>query len=223
MKMGSPENGAPWMHVVGVVADVKLVGVEGDTPMQTYLPFGQWPTSSLSLAIRTAGDPLLAAPAVERTIHAIDKDLPVFSIRSMDQLLGSSMAQRRLTMTLLVGFAALALLLAAIGLYGVISYSVKQRTHELGIRIAVGAQAGDVLRLILTQGLRLNLIGVMIGLAAAFGMTRWMETLLFGVRPTDPLTFTVITVALTLVALVSCWLPARRATKIDPIFALRSE
>jgi putative ABC transport system permease protein len=141
----------------------------------------------------------------------------------MDQLLGSSMAQRRLTMTLLVGFAGLALLLAAVGLYGVISYSVKQRTHELGIRMAMGAQAGDVLRLILTQGLRLNLIGVMIGLAAAFALTRWMETLLFGVRPTDPLTFTVIAAVLTLVAFVACWLPARRATKIDPMVALRSE
>jgi len=223
LKRGLPEYDSPWLEVVGVVADVKSYGVERDTPLQTYVPFAQSPTTNFWLAVRTAGDPLQSVAAVERAIHSIDKDLPVFSIRSMDQLLGGSRAQRLLTLTLLVGFAALALLLAAVGIYGVISYSVKQRTHELGIRTALGAQRRDVLKLILTQGLKLALIGAVIGLGVALALTRWMETLLFGVRPTDPLTFAVITVVLMLVALVACWIPARRATKVDPILALRHE
>jgi putative ABC transport system permease protein len=223
LKWGTPDNDAPWLEVVGVVADVKLNGVERDTPMQTYLPFAQHPTGLQWLVVRTAGDPLQVAASVERAIHGIDKDLPVVSIRSMNQLLSVSIAQRRLTLVLLVSLAALALLLAAIGIYGVISYSVRQRTHELGIRMALGANTSDVLKLILKQGLRLTLLGVVIGLGASFALTRWMETLLFGVRPTDLLTFTVIAAALMLVALFACWIPARRATKVDPMIALRHE
>src|SRR5262249_38275913 len=143
--------------------------------------------------------------------------------RSMDQLLGNSLAQRRLTLVLLVSFAVLALLLASIGIYGVISYSVRQRTHEIGIRMALGAQRRDVLKLILMQGARSALLGVVIGLGMAFALTRWMETLLFDVRPTDPLTFTVIAVVLALVALFACYLPARRATKVNPMVSLRCE
>lgn len=223
LKWGPLEGDWPWLEVVGVVADVKLNGVERDAPSQAYVPFAQHPTGLQWLVARTAGDPLQVAAAVERTIHALDKDLPVVSIRSMEQLLGRSMAQRRLTLFLLVSFAALALLLAAVGIYGVISYSVRQRTHELGIRMALGAQTGDVLKLILKQGLRLTLLGVVIGLGAAFALTRWMETLLFNVRPTDPLTYTVIACVLTLVALFACYIPARRATKVDPMIALRCE
>jgi ABC-type antimicrobial peptide transport system permease subunit len=126
-------------------------------------------------------------------------------------------------LVLLASFAVLALLLAALGVYGVISYSVRRRTHELGLRIALGAQSRDVLKLILTQGLKLALVGVVIGLLAAFALTRWMESMLFGVRPTDPLTFMLIALALTMVALVACWIPARRAAKLDPIVALRDE
>jgi len=223
LKQGWPESQSPWREVVGVVADVKLNGVERDTPMQTYLPLVQEPARSVGLVVRTVGNPLVEGDAVERAIHSIDKDLPVSAIRSMEQLLGISMAQRRLTLTLLLSFAALALLLAGVGIYGVISYSVRQRTHELGIRMALGAQRRDVLKLILTQGLKLALIGVVIGLLTAFALTRWMETLLFNVRPTDPLTFAVIAVVLLLVALFACWLPARRATKVDPMVALRCE
>jgi len=223
LKRGLPENDTPWLEVVGVVADVKVYGFELITPMQTYVPLAQLPPPSFWLTVRTAGDPLQSVAAVERAIHSIDKDLPVFAIRSMDQLLGSSRAQRLLTLVLLVSFAALALLLAAVGIYGVISYSVKQRTRELGIRMALGAQRGDVLKLILTQGLKLTIIGVVIGLGAAFALTRWMESLLFGVRPTDPLTFAAIVIVLLSVALLACWLPARRATKVDPLVALRSE
>jgi putative ABC transport system permease protein len=224
LKQGMPESQNPWREVIGVVADVKLNGLESDTPVQAYLPLLQQPGSpSLWLVVRTSGDPLQSVAAVEREIHSIEKDLPVFSIRSMDQLLGNSLAERRLTLTLLVSFAALALLLAAVGVYGVVSHSVRQRTHELGVRMALGAQAGDVLKLIITHGLKLTLIGVVIGLLAAFALTRLMRALLFGVVPADPLTFTVAAVVLPLVALVACWIPARRATKVDPLVALRCE
>jgi len=223
LKWGPLEGDTPWLEVVGVVADVKLNGVERDTPMQAYVPFTQHPTGLQWLVVRTAGDPLEVAATVERSIHALDRDLPVVSIQSMERLLGRSLAQRRLTLVLLVSFAALALLLAAVGVYGVISYSVRQRAHELGIRMALGAQPIDMLRLILAQGLKLTLLGVVIGLGAALALTRWMETLLFQVRPIDPLTYTVIAVALTLVALLACYIPARRATKVDPMVALRAE
>jgi putative ABC transport system permease protein len=223
LRWGRPEMYTPWLEVVGVVADVKSYGVERDTPLQTYVPFAQSPPTNFWLVARTTGEPLLAAPGVERAIHSIDKDLPVSSIRSMDQLLGNSLAARRLTLVLIGSFAALALLLAAIGVYGVISYSVRHRTHEIGVRMALGAQRRDVLKLILAQGARLALLGVVIGLGAALALTRWLESLLFEVRPTDPLTFTVTAAVLVLVALFACYLPARRATKVDPMIALRCE
>jgi len=223
LKQGFPEDQNPWREVIGVVANVKMFGAEFGTPRQIYLPLAQESLPSISLVVRTAGEPSGAVAAVEQTIRAIEKDLPVYAIRSMDQLLGNSLAQRRLMLVLLASFAALALLLAAVGIYGVIAYSVRQRTHELGVRMALGAQRRDVLKLILTQGLKLALLGDGLGLLAAFALTRWMESLLFGVRPTDPLTFSVIAIALLLVALLACYLPARRATKVDPLTALRHE
>ncbi|HEY7181347.1 MAG TPA: FtsX-like permease family protein, partial [Blastocatellia bacterium] len=155
--------------------------------------------------------------------HAVEKDLPVYSVRSMNQLLGSSLATRRLTLVLLVGFAALGLLLAAVGIYGVTSYSVKQRTHELGIRMALGAQVSDVVRLVVRQGITLTLVGVAMGLGAALGLTRLIKNLLFGVSATDPATFLVIALLLALVALLACYIPARRAAKVDPMVALRCD
>jgi putative ABC transport system permease protein len=223
LKIGPPGSDAPWMEVVGVVGDVKLNGVENNTPLQTYLPFAQRPTGLQWLVVRAVGDPVQVASSVAQRIQEIDKDLPVVSIQSMEQRLGSSLATRRLTLVLLVSFAALALLLASLGIYGVLAYEVKQRTHELGIRMALGAQVGGVLTLILKQGLKLALLGIVVGLAAAFALTRWMETLLFGVRPTDPMTFVLLTLVLLVVALCACWIPARRATKVDPIVALRHE
>jgi putative ABC transport system permease protein len=223
-KNGRPESQNPWCEVVGVVADVKLEGLERDTPLQVYLPLSQQPHSpGLWLVVRTAGDPLQAVAAVERTIHAVEKDLPLFPSRTMEQRLGSSLATRRLTLSLLLSLAVLALVLAAIGIYGVTSYSVRQRTQELGIRLALGAQRRDVLKLVLAQGLKLTLLGVGLGLLAALALTKWLEALLFNVRPTDPLTFTVIAVVLVLVALVACWVPARRAAKVDPLVALRHD
>ncbi len=223
LKQGFPEDPNPWREVIGVVANVKMYGAELGVPRQIYLPLAQASQPSVSLVARTSGDPLQAAAAVERAVREVEKEAPVFAIRSMGQLLGNSLAQRRLTLTLLASFAALALILAGVGVYGVISYSVRQRTHEMGVRMALGAQRRDVLKLVLAQGLKLTLLGVGIGLPAALALTRWMESLLFGVRPTDPLTFTVIAVALTLVALVACWIPARRAAKADPMVALRRD
>jgi len=227
LKFGFPEDqdeeSKPWREVVGVVNDVKMNGVGQATTLQTYLPYAQLPTQSLGLIVRAERNPAALASAVEQAIHAIDKDLPVYSIFTMDQLLGNALAQRRLTLVLLASLAALALLLAAVGIYGVIAYSVRQRTHELGLRMALGAQARDVLKLILKQGVKLTLIGIGLGLLAAFALTRWMESLLFGVPPTDALTFAAIAIALLLVALVACWIPARRATKVDPMIALRCE
>jgi putative ABC transport system permease protein len=223
IKQGLPEGDSPWREVVGVVNDVKMNGVDSPTTMQTYLPFAQMPEEAMAVVVRAERNPIALASAVEQAIHAIDKDLPIFSVFTMDQLFGNSLAQRRLTLILLASFAALALVLAAVGVYGVIAYTVRQRAHELGIRMALGAQRGDVLKLILAQGLKLALAGVAIGLVAAFALTRWMESLLFGVRPTDPLTFCLIAVVLLCVALLACWVPARRATRVDPLLALRRE
>jgi predicted permease len=223
IKLHRPETPDPWREVIGVVNDVKMDGVDRATSMQMYLPYSQMPYEYLGLAVRAERDPAMIAPAVEQAIRAIDRDIPIYSILTMDQRLGNSLAQRRLTLVLLASFAALALLLAAVGIYGVISYAVRQRTNELGIRMALGAQTRDVMALILKQGLKLALIGIGLGLLAAFALTRWIEGLLFGVRPTDAMTFGVIALALLLVTLLACWIPARRATKVDPMIALRCE
>jgi putative ABC transport system permease protein len=227
IKFGFPEDedqeDKPWREVVGVVNDVKMDGVDRAFSLQAYLPYSQMPNQSLGLVVRAGRNPAALASAVEEAIHTIDKDAPVFSIRTMDQVLGNSLAQRRLTLILLASFAALALLMAVVGMYGVISYAVRQRQHELGIRVALGAQAQDVLKLILKQGLKLTLIGIGLGLLTAFALTRWLESLLFGVRPTDALTFGAIAVVLLSVALLACLVPARRAAKVDPIVALRYE
>ena len=224
LKQGFPEDKTPWREVVGVVADVKLNGVDRETPLQAYLPLAQEPARGLGLIVRSANaNPLALRPAVEQAIHSIDRDLPLYGVYSMDQLLGDAIAQQRLTMVLLVGFAVLALTLAAVGIYGVMSYSVTQRTHEIGIRLALGAQTRDVLRLVVGQGMLLALVGVALGLAASFALTRVLASLLFNVSPTDPLTFAAIAFLLTFVALLACYIPARRATKVDPMVALRYE
>jgi putative ABC transport system permease protein len=224
IKFGFPESrDATWREIVGVVNDVKMNGPTSIAALQTYLPYAQMPGDGVSLIVRAERNAAALAATVERTVHAIDKDLPVFGIRTMDQLLGNALAQRRLTLVLLASLAALALLLAAVGIHGVVSYSVRQRTLELGLRMAFGAQARDVLALILKQGLKLTLIGIGLGLLSAFALTRWMESLLFGVPATDALTFGVIAVTLLLVALLACWIPARQATKVDPMIALRCE
>ncbi|HKY06125.1 MAG TPA: ABC transporter permease, partial [Blastocatellia bacterium] len=223
IKQGFPESDTPWREVVGVVSDVKLNGIERSVPMQVFLPTAHEPARSFALIIRTKSEPHAFASTIEQTIRSLDKDLPVYGVRSMDQLLGNGIAQQRLMMVLLGGFAVLALVLAAVGIYGVMSYAVAQRTHEIGIRMAMGARPKDVLRLIVGQGMTLTVIGVSLGLASAFGLTRLMTKLLFGVSATDPVSYLVLTLVLTVVAFLACYLPARRATKVDPMVALRYE
>jgi putative ABC transport system permease protein len=223
IKLGFPEYPSPWREVIGVVNDVKLNGVEQQTSMQTYMPLAQEPGALLGVVVRTAGDPLAVSASVEQAIHSIDGNLAIYSVQTLEQLLRKSLAQRRLMLVLLTSFAVLALLLAAVGVYGVIAYSVRQRTHEIGIRLALGAQKNDLLRMVMGQGLKLVAFSVGIGLVGAWVLTRWMTTLLFSVEPTDPLTFAAISLLLTGVALMACYLPARRATKIDPMIALRCE
>ncbi|HKC85430.1 MAG TPA: FtsX-like permease family protein, partial [Blastocatellia bacterium] len=175
------------------------------------------------LVARVAADPAGLSAAIRREIHSLDPQLPLYNVRPMERIIDDSVAAQRLSTLLFGGFAALALAMAAIGIYGVMSYAVAQRTHEIGIRVALGARTRDVLKLVVTQGMKPALAGIAIGLAASFGLTRLMKSLLFDVSATDPLTFVVITLLLTAIGLLACWIPARRATKVDPMAALRTE
>jgi len=177
----------------------------------------------VSFALRAKSDPLALSAAVRSEMRQLDAAVPVQGLRSMEQLVSRSVAPQRFNMSLLGLFAALGLVLAAVGIYGVIAYTVSQRTHELGLRMALGAREGDVMKLVVRRGMALAGAGVAIGLIASYAMTRLMKTLLFGVSATDPLTFTVIALSLGLIALLACWIPARRAAKVDPMIALRCE
>jgi putative ABC transport system permease protein len=212
-----------WREIVAVVRDVKHFGLDSDTPPTMYFPMRQAPARAMNLVVRTSGDPLSLAPALRQQVWAGDRNLAIANLGTMKDLVASSITQQRFILTLLACFAALALLLAAVGIYGVMSYAVTQRTHEIGIRMALGARVADVLRLVFRQGLVLTLIGVAIGMAMAFALTRLMKSLLFEVTPTDAMTFVMVAVTLVLVALLACLVPARRATKVDPLIALRYE
>jgi len=209
--------------VVGIVGDVKSYGLDEETPAQAYEPYLQQPFPFMTLVVRTTGNPIGLNEAIRREVLNIDKEQPVFSINTLDQLIANSIAQKRFSVFLLGIFAAIAMILAAVGLYGVMSYTVTQRTQEIGIRIALGAQQGHVLKLIVGQGLLLTLTGITLGLIAAFVLTRLLSGLLFGVSTTDPMTFVLISMFLLVVSLLACFLPARRAAKVDPIVALRYE
>jgi putative ABC transport system permease protein len=215
----------PWMmrEIVGVVRDSKHVSLREEPPPYIYLPHGQFPRHGMTLVVRAANDPKALIGVVQKEAHALDSELPVFNIRTLDQYMASSVAEPKFSALLLGLFAGLALTLSCIGLYGVMSYVVAQRTRELGIRMALGARTRDVLKLVVRQGMGLTLLGAAIGVAVAVALTRMMKSWLFGVSPTDPLTFAAAALLLTIVALLSCWIPARRATKVDPITALRFE
>ncbi|MGB7926481.1 MAG: ABC transporter permease [Pyrinomonadaceae bacterium] len=221
IRTGDEKN--PWREVVGVVADVKQYGLDTPSTLQLYLPHGQSPSQQMVMVVKTKGDPSSQIAAVRDEVWSVDRDQPVFNIRTMEQLLSKSVAQRRFNMLLLGIFASVALVLSAIGLYGVMAYSVTQRTHEIGIRMALGAQGRDVLKMIVRQGMMLALVGVAFGLAAALGLTRVMSSLLFNVSATDPWTFAGVSLLLSLVAFMACYIPARRATRVDPMIALRYE
>jgi putative ABC transport system permease protein len=212
-----------WREIVGIVGHVKHKGLEGESRAQYYYPFSQRPASDMFLVVRTSTEPSALAGTVRSAVAALDKDLPVYRVTTMDQLVADSLAQRRFAMFLLGIFAALALVLAVVGIYGVMSYMVAQRTHEIGVRMALGAQLVDILKLVLGQGMALVLIGVVLGLGGAFALTRLMSALLFGVSATDPITFMVVSLVLGGVALIACLVPARRAAKVNPMVALRYE
>ncbi len=223
MRTGSPDDPGPWLTVVGVVGDVKQYGLDQEQKTQFYRPQRQRPQRPMSLVVRAAGDPSGLATALRQAVLSVDSDQPIYDVRTMAGLLSDASAPRRLSLLLLGAFAATALLLAGVGIYGVLAYSVTQRTHEIGIRMALGARRGDVLLMVLRQGLRLVLAGATLGVAAAVGLTRLMSSLLFGVSPTDPETLGLVSLVLVAVALLACLVPARRASGVDPMIALRCE
>jgi putative ABC transport system permease protein len=188
-----------------------------------YLPAAQVPLQDMSILVRTQSDPRTLVGAVRQTVWSIDPDQPITNVNTLETIVANSVAQPRLNMMLMGLFGALALILAAVGIYGLLSYAVTQRTQEMGIRMALGAGSIDVLRLVLKQGMLLALVGEGIGLAGAFALTRLIRGLLFGVTPTDIPTFVAVAVVLNIVALLACFVPARRATKVDPLVALRYE
>ena len=223
LKRGGAGSNAPWLTVIGVVSNVKHYALDTDSRVTFYTPHQQSPSSGMYVTVRTNTDPLRVAAAISQEARAMDPNVPIYDVKTMDERLSESLARRRFAMVALGLFAGVAALLAAIGIYGVMSYTVAQRTREIGIRVALGANTGDVLRLVVSQGMKLATIGVGIGLAASFIITRVMSSLLFGVSATDPATFFAIALLLGGVALLACYIPARRATRVDPMEALRYE
>jgi putative ABC transport system permease protein len=216
--------GEPWTaEIVGVVGNIRHDNLATEPWREMYTNIAQTPRGSVNLVVRTGSDPAMVTSAIKAEVQALDRDLPIYSPKTMEQRVAESAAAPRFRTLLLALFAGLALVLAAVGIYGVISYTVTQRTHEIGIRMALGAQRRDILRLVVGRGVVLTLIGVAIGLAGAFLMTRVMASLLFGVSATDPATYAVVSLLLITVALLACYVPARKATKVDPMVALRYE
>ncbi|HET9177653.1 MAG TPA: ABC transporter permease [Terriglobia bacterium] len=223
MRFGFPPNSDVSRKIVGVVGDVRDVALSREPGPMMYVPFPQAPLWGGEVVVRSSSSPSSVARHISEVVHSIDKDLPVTDVQSFPDVLGASVAQERFRTLLMASFSAIALLLATIGIFGVISYSVSQRTREIGIRMALGAEKGDVLRMVIGQGLKLALTGVAIGIAGAFVLTRFLAGLLYSVTPTDPLTFVAVSVVLIAVALAACYIPARRASKVDPMVALRHE
>jgi putative ABC transport system permease protein len=220
-------NKAPWVTIVGVVADMRQMGMDVPVKAEMFFPYRQIKThfgyAPRDLVLRTGGDPLGVVAGVRQVVHEIDPDQPVSNVASMETLLTQETGPRRLGMILLSAFAGLAILLASLGIYGVLSYFVAQRTPEIGVRMALGAQRGNVLRLVMRKGLMWTVTGVAIGVGVALALTRFMSSLLFEVSASDPLTFAIVPLVLIVVALLACYIPARRATKVDPLVALRYE
>jgi putative ABC transport system permease protein len=212
-----------WREIVGVVGNVKHKALETEAMPEVYFPYQQLPGNFMNLVVQTASDPASMIPAIRSQVSRIDKDQPVSDVMTMEQRLAKSVASSRFVMLLLSSFSVLALGLAAVGIYGVMAYLVAQRTQEIGVRMALGAQRHDVLKLVVGKGMALAIVGTAIGLIASFALTRLMRSLLFEVTPTDWLTFVITSTVLLTVALLACYIPARRATKVDPLIALRYE
>jgi putative ABC transport system permease protein len=223
LKVGGMESKATWMTVVGVVGHVRYRTLTAPSRVEVYWPEAQNPDPGMGLAIRASGDLMRLAPTIQKVVQEIDPDQPIFRVATMRDLMADSLAGRRLAMILLAVFAGLAVLLAAIGTYGVLAYSVAQRTHEIGIRMTLGAERAGVLRMVTSEGLTLAALGVVMGIAGAFGLTRLIASMLFAVRPGDPVTFVSVSLLLVAVALVASYIPARRAAKVDPMVSLRYE
>jgi putative ABC transport system permease protein len=217
-----PDNNN-WITIVGVVGDMRRTGFDRPVRPETFLPQSQNPSATLTIVARTAVDPVALSSTLRGEVWGIDKDQSVYDLKTMDQTLSEMSSQRRFNMLLLGVFAALALTLAAVGIYGVMSYSVAQRTHEIGIRMALGAKTTDVLGMVVRRGMVLASVGIGVGVIGAAALTRLMSSLLYGVSATDPVTFVVIPIVLAGVTLAASFVPARRATKVDPMVALRYE
>jgi putative ABC transport system permease protein len=224
LKWGPPDSQDPWLTVVGVVGDVKQGALDAATDPHTYEPYAQLGSMpSLRIAVRGQADPASLTAEVRSAVWGLDRQLALGSVRTMDQVISRSTESRRFNLSLLSSFAALALILAAIGIYAVLAYSVTKRTHEIGVRMALGARGGDVLRLVLGQGLRVTAIGIVFGVAGALGLTRFLRSLLYEVQSTDPPTFAAVLLLLVVVSVAASYLPARRAARVDPMVALRYE
>jgi predicted permease len=219
----SPTEAPKWLTIVGVVRDTKLYGLANPSRFEIYVPYRQYVPGDMQLIVKSGVDPAALVNSIRGVVASIDKDQPISDVATMKQLVDDSVSRPRLTLILLGLFSALALVLAAIGIYGVISYAVAQRTQEIGIRLALGAQAGDVIRMILQQGAVITGAGVIVGIAAAFALTRLMASLLFAVSPADPFTFATVAIVLVFIAMIASYIPARRTLRVDPVIALRDE
>ncbi|HEX2366485.1 MAG TPA: FtsX-like permease family protein, partial [Bradyrhizobium sp.] len=220
---GRPEGQGIWRQIVGVVKSTRHTGLDKAPSAEVYVPIEQQSWSQDMLFVRSSLPNADLARIIRQAVAAVDRNQAIYLITSMEDLLSDSVSARRFTMSLLGGFSALALALAMMGVYGVVTYAVAQRTPEIGIRMALGAQGRDVLRMMLAQGMKPVVIGSVIGLVATLSLSRALSSLLYGVTATDPATFAIVVLLLLFAALLACWLPARRATKVDPMVALRCE
>jgi len=220
---GNEPGRATWVTIVGVLADTKMYGLANPARLEVYVPFRQTASNGMVLLVKSGQEPTALVSAVRGIVASIDKEQPIFRIATMQEVVNASVSTRRITLILLGLFSALALVLAGIGIYGVISYSAAQRSREIGLRMALGAQRGDVMRLVLAQGGKISAAGIVIGSAASLGLTRLMAKLLYSVSVVDPATFAVVAFVLALIATVASYIPARRALRVDPLVALRNE